>query len=456
MMAEKTSRAAGAALLLKPSRAEQDLKWAEIWFGKLCAHHRRSKEPGWEFGVADVIAFLRSKRDLGVPAWKRLKIINGLLVYRRFVQHGPIDSLLPIREKMLEIVNVERSRAEGYATIEESVGKIDPRESDAIQAFRRAMRKAGLALKTERSYVGKLRAFMAERGLTCLADFTSITGADVEAHLTDLAVDGNVAPSTQNAAFHGLLKFFELVLKRDMGQIEAIRASKGKQIPTVMSTDEVALVFEDLGGVPLAIAKLLYGCGMRISEAIRLRVKDIDFENGLIGIHQSKGAKSRYVPLPNDLVVSLRRYVESRRLMHERDLEEGVASVWLPHALAQKYPSAHREFRWQYLFASDRLSRDPRTGRFHRHHVHQDTFARHLRRAVEGAEIHKHVTSHTFRHCFATHLLVSGTDIRTIQELLGHNDLKTTMIYTHVVEHAKVISPLDRLVGGRMQVANCG
>ena len=286
---------------------------------------------------------------------------------------------------------------------------------------------------------------MRDRALTCLADFGPIGSRDVEAHLTDLAVDGNVAPSTQNAAFHALLKFFEIVLKRDMGRISAIRASKGKQIPTVLSAQEVSEVFRGLSGVQLTIAKLLYGCGMRISEAIRLRVKDIDFENGLIAIHQSKGGKCRYVPLPDDLVQTLRRYVDTRQLLHERDIDEGTASVWLPHALDRKYPSAHREFRWQYLFASERLSRDPRTGRFHRHHVHEDTFARHLRRSVEQAEIHKHVTSHTFRHCYATHLLSGGTDIRTIQELLGHSDLKTTMIYTHVVQNSKVTSPLDRL-----------
>ena len=221
-----------------------------------------------------------------------------------------------------------------------------------------------------------------------------------------------------------------------------------------MNTDEVSNVLDGLSGVWQVVAKLLYGCGMRISEAIRLRVKDIDFENGLIAIHQSKGGKSRYVPLPADLVEALRRYVASRKLAFEQDLEDGVASVWLPYAISQKYPSAHRELRWQYLFAADRLSRDPRTGRFHRHHVHEDTFARHLRRSVECAGILKHITSHTFRHCFATHLLVTGTDIRKIQELLGHSDLETTMIYTHVVDMAKVTSPLDRLKerGARSEV----
>lgn len=431
---------------LKPSTAEQDLKWAKIWFGKFCEFHRRSRLSDWDFSPDDVIAFLRWKLSANVPAWKRMKILHGLLIYRRFVQDRSIDAFAPIREKMQEIIMIERARNDGHDSIEEAVGKIDPNESDAIQAFRRGMRKAGLRRKTERSYVGKVKAFMRDRGLTCLVDFERITGGDVEAHLTDLAVDGNVAPSTQNASFHALLKFFTLVLKRDMGRIEAIRATKAKQIPTVMSTDEVQKVFDGLTGLHLVIAKLLYGCGMRISEALRLRVKDIDFDNRLIEIHQSKGRKSRLVPLPEDLVDPLRRFVASRAALHENDLADGTASVWLPHALDRKYPSAHRELRWQYLFASQRLSRDGRTGRWHRHHLHSDTFPKHLRKAVENARLHKHVTSHTFRHCFATHLLTSGTDIRTIQELLGHSDVKTTQIYTHVMIEKKVVSPLDRML----------
>ena len=434
-------------LFVKPARAEQDLKWAKVWFQLFSAFHGRGRQTDWDFTPDDVIAFLRSKRDAGVPAWKRMKIVRGLMIYRRFVNEKPIDDLLPIKEKMEQIVLFERARDDGYASIDDVVGKIDPRESDAIQEFRKALRRSGKALRTERSYVGKVKAFMAERALKNLSDFKKITGRDVEAHLTDLAVDGNVAASTQNAAFHALLSFFTLVLKRDMGRIEAIRANKGKQIPTVMSEEEVSSVFCELNGVHRVIAKLLYGCGMRISEAIRLRVKDIDFDNRLIEIHQSKGGKSRLVPLPEELVETLQRYMNSRSTLHDHDLANGTASVWLPRALARKYPSAHKELRWQYLFASARLSKDPRTGRLHRHHLHEGTFPSNLRRAVEAAGLIKRVTSHTFRHCFATHLLWSGTDIRTIQELLGHNDLKTTMIYTHVVHHNGVAikSPLDRL-----------
>ncbi len=453
-------------LFIKAGQAEQDLKWAKIWFRKLAEftfHQQQSTDQvsqsdqdlkrfatqlrDWEFTADDVIAFLRSKRDAGIPAWKRMKIIRGLMVYRRIVVQKPDDDLVPLKKKMEQIIRLERVRDEGYDSIEESVGKINPNESDAIQAFRRALRKDGKALRTERSYVGKLKAFMAARALTSLADFDRITGADVEAHLTDLAVDGNVAASTQNAAFHALLSFFTLVLNRDMGRIEAIRANKGKQIPTVMSSREVTAVFRELKGVHLVIAKLLYGCGMRISEAIRLRVKDIDFDNRRIEIHQSKGNKSRVVPMPEELVEVLQRYMASRDALHEHDVAAGTASVWLPHALDKKYPSAHREFRWQYLFASSRLSRDPRTGRLHRHHLHEDGFPTHLRRAVEAAGITKHVTSHTFRHCFATHLLWTGTDIREIQRLLGHSDVKTTEIYTHVDNRvgSVVTSPLDRL-----------
>ena len=429
----------------KPSNGQQKLKWARIWFKKLVEFH--SVEPhmaeGWNFSADQVIAYLRYKRDGKTPAWKRLKILEGIMNYRVVVQGCGVDFLIPIRNKMKEIILVERSRVDGESTT--PVGAINPKECDAIQQFRIRMRRFGLKKRTEKSYVGKVKAFMAARGLSCLADFEKITSDDVEAHLTDLAVHGDVSPSTQNAAFHGLLKFFELVLEREMGKIEAIRAKKHKYIPTIMSPEEICSVLAGLTGQHLVIAKLLYGCGMRISEAVRLRVKDLDFANGLIQIHQSKGDRSRYVPMPNELVAPLKRFVESRRALHEHDLAEGIASVWLPHALSVRYPGAHRELRWQYLFASARMSQDPRTGNTHRHHIHFDTFARHLRNAVEAAGILKHISSHTFRHCFATHLLRSGTDIRTIQELLGHQNIATTMIYTHVVGCEEVVSPLDRL-----------
>ena len=256
-----------------------------------------------------------------------------------------------------------------------------------------------------------------------------------------------MAPSTQNQAFHALLFLFEYVLKRDIGRIEATRASKGKQIPTVMSTGEIERVLRHLDGIHLILAKLMYGCGLRISEALGLRVKDIDFDNGRLEIHTSKGGKSRLVPLPRGLQEPLKRVLRSRKCLHDQDVADGCASVWLPHALERKYPNAAGDWRWQFVFASHRLSRDPHSGKVHRHHLHRDTFPKRLREAVRKAEVAKAITSHTFRHSFATHLLQAGTDIRTIQEFLGHKDVSTTMIYTHAVEREKetVVSPLDRL-----------
>ncbi|WP_231753283.1 integron integrase [Rosistilla carotiformis] len=431
----------------RSSRAENELKWAKIWFKQMAAFHHRSPEEDWAFTAEDVIAYSRSKLEQGTPAWKRLKLVEGLMSYRKLVQERPLGDLLAVRSKLQEIVVRERVDSDAVPTIEDLVGRIDPREPDVLQEYRRTLRLHGLKYSTERAYVGKLKAFMHDRGLRCHKDFERIGGADVEAHLTDLAVDGNVAPSTQNQAFHALLFLFEHVFHREIGRIQAIRANKGKQIPTVMSREEVEAVLRELHGVGLVIAKLLYGCGMRISEAVRLRIKDLDFANALIEIHQSKGGKSRIVPMPRHLVEPLQRMVRSRRIVHEQDVAEGIASVWLPHALSKKYPKAAQEWRWQFLFASERLSRDPLTGQRHRHHLHRDTFPAQLRQAVDRTGLTKAITSHTFRHSYATHLLLEGTDIRTIQELLGHSDLKTTMIYTHVVNRRDivVVSPLDRL-----------
>jgi len=420
--------------------------WGQIWFEKLARFHQVQQPLRWEFTEQDVIKFLRSKLKAGVPAWKRLRIVEGLISYRNRVRQSQTPRLEPIRQKLQEIVLRERYRDDAE-TIEEVAGRIDPREPDIIQQLRRTMRLQRKQLNTEKAYVKWVYRFMRERCLKTAADFADIGPADVESYLTDLAVDGDVAASTQDQAFYSFLFLFEHVLKRDLGAVNALRSGKPKRIPSVLSEAEVTGVLGHLGGTHLLISQLLYGCGMRIGECLRLRVKDIRFDLMQIEVHDSKGGKSRLVPLPIRLVEPLRRLVKSRGVLHERDLERGEASVWLPHALGRKFPAAHREFKWQFLFASAKLSRDPRSGRWHRHHLHWSTFAEHLRRAVRAAGIMAHVTAHTFRHSFATHLLASGTDIRTIQELLGHSDVATTMIYTHVLtrKDITVVSPLDRL-----------
>ena len=441
----------------KRGKADNSESQARRWFSELANYHCIRQRDAWRFDETDVISFLKAKVKQSMPTWQRLAVVESLIWYRNHVLKTDQPSLQKVRAALQERLDRERLE-EGDVSIEDVVGKINPREPDVIQQLRIQLRLKGRAFNTEKAYVQKVRAFMGDRGLKKLADFESIGAADVEAHLTDLAVDGDVAPTTQDQAFYALLFLFEKVLKRDFGSVSAIRSTKAARIPTVMSKPEVIRVMESLRGVYLLMAQLLYGCGMRISECLRLRVKDIDFDQLLIEIHNSKGDKSRFVPLPRQLVAPLRKLLESRALVHEQDVANGIASVWLPHALDRKYPNAHAEFKWQFVFASARFSRDPKTGKRHRHHLHSDTFPVHLRNAVKQAGIHKHITSHTFRHSFATHLLQDGTDIRTIQELLGHSDISTTMIYTHVLARPDIhiVSPLDRLMSSSLVSGGAG
>ncbi|WP_442510486.1 phage integrase N-terminal SAM-like domain-containing protein [Novipirellula sp. SH528] len=318
-------------------------KWAKVWFENLCRFHGRKPQPTWEFTADEVIAFLRDHLRRKTPAWKRLKIVQSLICYRRYFQAVPFDDLKPIQSKLEEIARAEKLKElRGGETeeIHDEVGYIDPSEPNVIQNLRRTIRRRQDAIATERAYVSNVRAFMRARGLKCQADFAEISAADVEAHLTDFAVDGNVAPATQNRAFYGILYLFEHMLKRELGEVDAIRSSKGKQIPTVLSVEEIERIYSHLKGVHLLIAQLLYGCGMRISEALRLRMKDFDFDRMVIEVHASKGGKSRFVPMPESVVPEIRRWMESRRVLHEHDLEQGKASVCLPKALEHKYPNA--------------------------------------------------------------------------------------------------------------------
>ena len=271
---------------------------------------------------------------------------------------------------------------------------------------------------------------------------------EIEAFLTDLAVNRTVSASTQNQAFAALLFLYREVLHIDLLRpIDALRAKPSRHLPTVLSRSEVHLLLQQITGVHLLMAQMLYGTGMRLTECLRLRVKDIDFQQHHIVVRDGKGEKDRVVPLPDRLIADLQRQLEYARVLHQKDLAQGHGAVQLPYALARKYPNAEREWGWQYVFPSFSLSKEPHTDIIRRHHLDESGLQKTIRQAALRVGFVKPVGPHTLRHCFATHLLEAGYDIRTVQELLGHKDVKTTQIYTHVLQRGPlgVRSPLDAL-----------
>jgi integron integrase len=269
----------------------------------------------------------------------------------------------------------------------------------------------------------------------------------VEDFLNYLALERNVAASTQNQAFNALVFLYKRVIESPLENVKATRSRKEARIPVVLTREEVKQVLLLLDGVPELVVKLLYGCGLRITEAVKQRVQNIDFGFKQVTVRDGKGMKDRVTPFPDNLESLLRNHLERVKMIHEKDLAQGYGSVYLPNALARKYPKAEREWNWQYVFPGRGLSEDPRSGIIRRHHLDQSAINRAIKQAVRQTEITKKVSSHTFRHSFATHLLQRGTDISTIQSLLGHKDLETTMIYTHVLKQGGegVVSPLDDL-----------
>jgi len=271
---------------------------------------------------------------------------------------------------------------------------------------------------------------------------------EIEAFLTFLAVKKKVSPTTQNQAFHAILFLYEKVLNINLKDenIQALRAKQRIRIPVVLTEAEVGAILDNLTGIYLLIVKTMYGCGLRLNEVLNLRIKDLDFGFNKVIIWDSKSLADRSVPIPqkiNDELLLQVRQVES---LHQIDLKNGYGSVFLPYALAKKYPNAQFETKWQYLFPMRDVSIDPKTGVTRRHHVLENTLARNIKKAVTKSNIHKKVTSHTFRHSYATHLLQHGIDICTIKDLMGHKSLETTMIYTHVIKDLNkdhLPSPLD-------------
>ncbi len=269
---------------------------------------------------------------------------------------------------------------------------------------------------------------------------------EIEAFLTHLAVDRHVSASTQNQALNAVLFLYRVVLDIDIEWMsEVVRAKRNQRVPVVLSQNEVRQVLAHLTGVNQIMASLLYGSGLRLMEAVRLRVKDVDFDYRQIVVRDGKGAKDRVTPLPERVILPLKDQIARVARLHEQDLLAGYGQVYLPNALSTKYPNAAKALHWQYVFASEQLSKDSRSGKTRRHHVSEKGLQRAVKNAVRRADIPKKASCHTLRHSFATHLLERGSDIRTVQELLGHKDVRTTMIYTHVLKRGGrgVVSPLD-------------
>lgn len=312
-----------------------------------------------------------------------------------------------------------------------------------LDFLRTEIRKRHYSYRTEKQYVGWVKRFIQFHD----GQHPKALGApEVEAFLSHLASTQDVAAATQAQALAALLFLYKRVLRVDLPWLDNVtRARRPKRLPVVLNRDEVRRLLAQLHGPYRVIASLLYGSGLRLLEALRLRVKDIDLATRSLVVRDGKGFKDRVTVLPDSLITPLRVRLDRLRELHEAAVEAGFGGVELPHSLHRKYPQAHLEFGWQYVFPAAHPTRDPRNGSWRRHHLHEQSMQRVMREAVRRAGIDKPASCHTLRHCFATHLLESGSDIRTVQELMGHASVKTTQIYTHVLQRGGVgaRSPLD-------------
>ena len=318
-----------------------------------------------------------------------------------------------------------------------------PNSPKLLDQVRDKMRVKHYSIRTEQTYTDWIKRYIYFHDKRHPAEMGA---EEVEAFLTHLAVAGKVAASTQNQAKSALLFLYREVLGSELPWLDNITQAKApKRLPVVLTLGEVSALLGKLSGTHHLLASLLYGSGMRLMEGVRLRVKDIDFTRGEIVVREGKGSKDRVTMLPQAVVVPLKAHLLKARELHQEDLQQGYGEVYLPFALDKKYPNAGREWIWQYVFPSRNLSVDPRSGITRRHHLDEKGLQRAIKQAVRDIDLSKPATPHTLRHSFATHLLESGYDIRTVQELLGHSDVSTTMIYTHVLNKGGrgVKSPLD-------------
>ncbi|MBQ0798206.1 MAG: integron integrase [Porticoccaceae bacterium] len=322
---------------------------------------------------------------------------------------------------------------------------ISPRPLRLLDQLRLHIRSSGLAYRTEQTYIHWIKRFIYFHNKRHPKDMGAV---EVEAFLNYLGISRHCSTSTQRIALNALIYLYRRFLDIDLGLLNFSPAKVHRRLPVVYSREEIAAIIARLRGVYRLQVELMYGSGLRSAELLSLRIKDIDFGSNNIIVRSGKGNKDRSTMLPQGLISQLKRQVEHVKQLHAQDIEDGYGEVYLPDALSRKYPRAARETGWQFLFPSSRIARDPRSGVLRRHHLHSSALRKHIKQAVIASGINKPAKSHSFRHSFATHLLEAGYDLRTIQELLGHSDVTTTEIYTHVVNRGGkgVMSPVDRLM----------
>ena len=402
--------------------AEKNAPYYAFWVSKFLEFSNEKGIMPQEVKIEDFLAELEKTEE-----WQLRQAETAIMLYLKKFMHAEND----LKGKISK------------ADLSENIKKI-------INDLRDVIRMKHFAYSTERTYVDWAKRFfeylIQEKNRDILLD--SLGSEDVRSFLSMLAVKQRVSASTQNQAFNALLFLFRNVLNKEIEDMDkTVRAKRGIKLPVVLSIEEVQQIFQNMKGSNLLLAKVLYGTGLRLMELARLRVKDIDFDSGLIFVRSGKGDKDRTTMLPELVKNDLRLHLEKVKAIHEEDIKSGQGEVYLPDALARKYPKAEKEWKWQYVFPSSHLSVDPRSGKIRRQHITPNAVQKIIAKAVQDSGVAKQASVHTFRHSFATHLLMNGVNIREIQELLGHKHVETTMIYTHVMRNMSNApkSPLDTL-----------
>lgn len=444
-------------LIHHESVTKLEREWFPKWIRRYASFLGTNEEQTLEISEELAIKFSQTLLAGRTLAALRLQAIQAIESYSKVVPEANSCDLSTIKIQLGRAIrNPDLDKAirkpiEGVPfqakvqeRIEAEFRSIDPSAPLFIQNLRKELRIQRYALSTETAYVNWVQKFSDSFS----GDIDTLSEKEIRIFLSGLAIKGNVAKSTQRQAMSALLFYFEKVLGRNLEFLNIDVADKNRKLPVVLSLDEISSLDACFTGRDRALFGLMYGAGLRHKEARRLRIKDVCFDQRQVIVREGKGEKDRISVLPENITGLLEDQVRSVRQQHEADLADGFGEVYLPHALERKYPNASREFAWQYLFPSRQLSKDPRSGKFRRHYLGESLFCGKFKKALRRCGIEKNATPHSLRHSFATHLLEAGSDIRTVQELLGHKDVSTTMIYTHVLNKPGLIvkSPLDRLV----------